>query len=69
MEDALGLALLRRVEFPDTRNTQQAALVTATGRIESLLQQSKYDEAFPQFELLLDQYPPHRFFITLMEPP
>lgn len=57
VEYALGLVLLRRAEFPDTANTQQAALVTAAGRIESLLQQSKYDEAFPQFKLLLDQYP------------
>jgi hypothetical protein len=61
---------LRRAEFPDTRNTQQAALVTAAGRIESLLQQSKYDEAFPQFKLLLDQYPstpfPHYAYGTAL---
>ncbi|MGA9670342.1 MAG: tetratricopeptide repeat protein, partial [Terracidiphilus sp.] len=57
VEYALGLALLRRAEFPDTANKQQAALVTTAGRIESLLQQSKYDEAFPQFKRLLDQYP------------
>ena len=57
VEYGLGLVLLRRAEFPDSGNTQQAALVTAAGHIESLLQQSKYDEAFPQFKLLLDRYP------------
>ena len=57
VEYALGLVLLRKAEFPDAVNVQQAALVRAAGRIESLLQQSKYDEAFPQFKLLLDQYP------------
>jgi predicted Zn-dependent protease len=31
--------------------------VTAAGRIESLLLQSKYDDAFPQFRLLIDRYP------------
>jgi len=56
-EYGLGLVLLRKAEFPDTGSTQEAALVTAAGRIESLLQQSKYDEAFPQFKLLLDRYP------------
>jgi tetratricopeptide (TPR) repeat protein len=57
VEYALGLALLRRAEFPDTGNPQQTALVITAGRIELLLQQSKYDEAFPQFKLLLNQYP------------
>jgi tetratricopeptide (TPR) repeat protein len=57
VEYALGLALLRQAEFPETGNTQQSALITAAGRIESLLQQSKYDEAFPQFKLLFDRYP------------
>jgi tetratricopeptide (TPR) repeat protein len=57
VEYALGLVLLRRKEFPDTGDTREAALVTAAGRIESLLQQSKYDEAFPQFKLLLNRYP------------
>jgi predicted Zn-dependent protease len=56
-EYALGLVLLRRAELPDAKKTQQVAMVTAAGRIESLLQQSKYDEAFPQFRHLLDQYP------------
>jgi tetratricopeptide (TPR) repeat protein len=57
MEYGLGLVLLRKAEFPDTGSKQEAALITAAGRIESLLQQSKYDEAFPQFKLLLDRYP------------
>jgi tetratricopeptide (TPR) repeat protein len=53
----LGLVLLRKAEFPDTGSTREATLVTAAGRIELLLLQSKYDEAFPQFKLLLDRYP------------
>lgn len=57
VEVALGLALLRRAEFPDTGSTEPEALVAAAGRIESLLLQSKYDEAFPQFKILLDRYP------------
>ena len=57
VEYALGLVLLRKAEFPPAGNAQEAALVTAAGHIESLLQQSKYDEAFPQFKLLLDRYP------------
>lgn len=57
VEYGLGLALLRRAELPGSGSTQQTALTTAAGHIESLLQQSKYDEAFPQFKLLLDRYP------------
>jgi tetratricopeptide (TPR) repeat protein len=57
VEYALGLALLRRREFPGAGNTGQFALVTAAGRIESLLLQSKYDAAFPQFRILIDRYP------------
>ncbi len=57
VENALGLALLRRAEFPEDENASETVLVNAAGHIESLLQQSKYDEAFPQLKLLLDRYP------------
>jgi predicted Zn-dependent protease len=62
VEYALGLALLRRAEFPEAAaSPQQTALVTAAGRIAALLQQSKYDDAFPQFRRLLEQYPREPF--------
>lgn len=57
VENALGLVLLRRAEFPENETTSEVALVNAAGHIESLLQQSKYDEAFPQLKHLLDRYP------------
>jgi len=58
---ALGLALLRSPKFPPPNNTTQAALVSAAGKIAVLLQQSKYDEAFPQFKQLLAKYPSAHF--------
>ncbi|MGA3081590.1 MAG: tetratricopeptide repeat protein [Terracidiphilus sp.] len=57
VEFALGLALLRRTEFPDATPSQQLSLVKAAGHIAELLEKSNYDEAFPQFKLLLTQYP------------
>ncbi len=57
VEFALGLALLRRAEFPDQASATETELVSAAGRIAVLLEQSKYDEAFPQFKVLLDRYP------------
>jgi tetratricopeptide (TPR) repeat protein len=54
---ALGLALLRRAEFPDAASPQETALVKAAGQIAELVEKSNYDEAFPQFKLLLAQYP------------
>jgi tetratricopeptide (TPR) repeat protein len=57
VEFALGLALLRRAEFPDQTTATETDLVTAAGSIAILLEQSQYDQAFPQFKLLLDRYP------------
>jgi len=57
VEFALGLDLLRRPEFPDQTNTTDSELVSAAGSIAVLLEQSKYDQAFPQFKILLDRYP------------
>jgi tetratricopeptide (TPR) repeat protein len=57
VENALGLVLLRRAEFPEAESPSETPLVNAAGHVESLLLQSKYDEAFPQLKLLLDRYP------------
>jgi len=58
---ALGLALLRRPQFPDAVPADQAALITGAGEIAILLQQSKYDDAFAQFKRLLAAYPSSPF--------
>jgi tetratricopeptide (TPR) repeat protein len=57
VEVALGLALLRRAEFPDDVSPQDAGLIVPAGRIAVLLHQSHYDEAFAQFKPLLVKYP------------
>ncbi len=57
IEFALGLALLRRAEFPDQTSAADQDLVADAGKIAVLLQQSKYDDAFPQFSILLHRYP------------
>ncbi len=57
VEFALGLALLRRAEFPTQTAATETELVSDAGGIAVLLEQSKYDQAFPQFKLLLDRYP------------
>ena len=56
-EIPLGLALLRRAELPDNVSAQDSELIAAAGRIAALLELSKYDEAFPKFRQLLEQYP------------
>jgi tetratricopeptide (TPR) repeat protein len=57
VEFALGLALLRKPEFPDAVNPSQTDLISDAGRIEALLYQSQYDKAFPQLKLLINRYP------------
>jgi tetratricopeptide (TPR) repeat protein len=54
--EALGLALLRRSDLPKA-GTQDEALAKAAGQIDLLLQGSRYDEAFPAFQELLQHYP------------
>ncbi|MGD0832769.1 MAG: tetratricopeptide repeat protein [Terracidiphilus sp.] len=54
---ALGLALLRRAEFPEAVSPAEAALIPAAGQIAELLEKSDYDKAFPQFKTLLEKYP------------
>jgi tetratricopeptide (TPR) repeat protein len=57
VEFALGLSLLRRGELPENVTPRDADLVREAGRISLLLQQSKYEEAFPLFKVLLERYP------------
>jgi tetratricopeptide (TPR) repeat protein len=57
VEYALGLALLRRPEMPGQEKPQDAALVSTAGKIASLLRNSEYDAAFPQFQRLLKKNP------------
>lgn len=53
----LGMALLRMRLFPERVAPGKHALVQTAGEIAALLQNSKYDLAFPKFELLLKEYP------------
>jgi Flp pilus assembly protein TadD len=57
VEYALGLALLRKAEFPDQGKAAESSLISAAGGIAILLQQSKYDVAFGQLKPLIQQYP------------
>jgi tetratricopeptide (TPR) repeat protein len=57
VETALGLALLRRTELPDDVAPASADLVNTAGRIAVLVEQSKYNEAFPELKQLLNRYP------------
>ena len=57
IEFALGLALLRMPLLPDQVEASKSTLVQTAGEIAALLQESKYDQAFPKFQLLLKQYP------------
>lgn len=53
----LGMALLRMRLFPERVAPGKHALVRTAGEIAALLQNSKYDRAFPKCELLLQEYP------------
>lgn len=57
IEFALGMALLRIPLMPDQMEASQVELVRTAGDIAALLQDSKYDEAFPKFQTLLRLYP------------
>ena len=57
VEYALGLALLRRPELPGQQKQPEVSLVSAAGRIASLLGSSQYDVAFPQFQRLIKENP------------
>jgi tetratricopeptide (TPR) repeat protein len=57
VEYALGLALLRRPQIPGQENQRETGLVSSAGKIASMLRNSQYDAAFPQFRQLLQQNP------------
>jgi len=57
MQFALGMALLRLSVLPDEVEASKASLVLSAGEIAALLQDSKYDEAFPKFQVLLHEHP------------
>jgi predicted Zn-dependent protease len=54
---ASGLALLRIRKLPEDVEPGQRELVDRAGEIVQLLSASRYDEANPEFEALLKQYP------------
>jgi tetratricopeptide (TPR) repeat protein len=54
---ALGMALLRIPLLPDQVEASKIDLVRTAGDVAALLQDSKYDEAFPKLQTLLRQYP------------
>jgi tetratricopeptide (TPR) repeat protein len=54
---ALGMTLLRMRLLPEQLEPAKNVLVETAGEIAALLQNSKYDLAFPKFELLLTEYP------------
>ena len=54
---ALGMALLRMPSLPEQVEPSKIALVQSAGEIAALLQNSKYDQAYPKFQILLKEYP------------
>jgi tetratricopeptide (TPR) repeat protein len=54
---ALGMALLRMPLLPDQVEPSKSTLVRSAGEIAALLQNSKYDSAYPKFQILLKEYP------------
>ena len=54
---ALGMALLRMPLLPDQVEPPKRTLVQSAGEIAALLENSKYDQAYPKFQVLLKQYP------------
>jgi tetratricopeptide (TPR) repeat protein len=54
---ALGMSLLRMGTLPDEVENNKRTLVSAVGEIAELLKESRYDEAFPKFEALIQRYP------------
>lgn len=54
---ALGMALLRMPLLPAQVEPPKRALVQTAGETAALLQESKYDQAFPKFQLMLKDHP------------
>jgi tetratricopeptide (TPR) repeat protein len=61
MQFALGMALLRMPMLPEDVEPSKSKLVQSAGEVASLLQNSKYDLAFPRFQALLKDYPTTAF--------
>jgi len=57
IEFALGMALLRMPFLPEQVAAPDVPLVQTAGQISALLQESKYDQAFPKFRALLKEFP------------
>jgi tetratricopeptide (TPR) repeat protein len=53
----LGISILRLPELPDDVEPAQVPLVRQAGETAALLSQSRYDEAFTLFDVMLKQYP------------
>jgi len=54
---ALGMALLRMRLLPDQVEPSRSGLVQSAGEIAALLLNSKYDQAYPKFQVLLKEDP------------
>jgi len=54
---ALGLALLRIPSLPEEIDPARRPLVEQSGDVAQLLLASKYDQAFPKLQKLIEQYP------------
>lgn len=54
---ALGLALLRTPTMPDDLDASHRDLAQSAGAIVELLLASRYTDAFPAFQSLIDKYP------------
>jgi tetratricopeptide (TPR) repeat protein len=54
---ALGMSLLRIPLLPDQLDPSRSVLVQSAGEIAALLLNSKYDQAYPKFQVLLKEYP------------
>jgi tetratricopeptide (TPR) repeat protein len=54
---ALGMALLRIASLPNQVAPAKHALVQTAGETAALLQDSKYDQAFPKFQSMLNDNP------------
>jgi len=57
VQTALGMALLRMRLLPDQVEPSRRAVVHSAGEIAALLLNSKYDQAYPKFQVLLKEDP------------
>ncbi len=57
VEIALGMALLRMPLLPEEVEPSKSTLVQSAGEIAALLENSRYDQAFPKLQILLKEHP------------